>query len=1211
MKNSLKKLLLGAGILHVGTLVALATDQTVSGNLTVTGVASIQGNTTTFGTQGSSSAGLGMTYSDADVDTLTYYLNRNPASWLWAHAATIAAMRLTSNHELVLYKGDGTTGGITLTPASSTLSLGGATLYRDAGGALRTDGGLTVGGSFTVPVVTATSGTITGGSSGLSLNAGGTNQNVTITPSGSGNTLLLGNVGIGTSNPTALLSIGQLGSADGGQARFNQQPLGYASGSGMPVSTSAVVQSISLGAGTAINASGLAVGNQLKPSVYNGSASAAGLIADIYDSPGNSVALSSVTGTLSMVTHSGSANADLLQGMYASITNNGAATSLIGIRSRVINQAGSVNANVSNLSAFQSNLWNIGPTSAIGSYKGLYIAQPANSGTITNTYGVYIDNLSVGTQTNRPYSFYAADVNALNYFGGPVRIGSSAALSDGVATMIVDPWALTYDGAAEAGNPDGRVAHFGVNSLYDSGAAGTRSNIALVDISYGGAFSAENPITIQDAALLEIGKGNTTTFSAGTNGNVTINNSWGLYNHFGLRSEGLTRLGGNGGFAPAWGASGAVLQVSGPIFGDTSTVSGGTVPMAVFTSFARPMLGANNANVTTANAATVYIEGEPGAWANQTLTNSWGLWNGGTTRLDGALRLSSLPNATMLGTDSTGKVIAASGNFVSKSGDTLSGALSATALTTSGGSVTGGANGLTLAAGGTNQNVTIAPSGTGNAIVQGNLGLGTATPTATVDVATAPVMTADVIGVRSVLNPTGGDGTKNEYAGYFLAKNGRNSPNAVYGIYAEAENNNFDAGSYGVYGVGDIGVYGRSNNSGTGVFGFDADGGIGVFGTSTAGGTGVLASSSGGGSALSAYGQSGSSAIWASGTSIFLNGSVGIGTYSPLSLLHVNGAGAAIRLSDQGTGGSTLLLNSKFSNTAGLAGVQATGALVLAPNNAEAIRLTTAGNVGIGVSSPAQKLDVAGIVRNQGVQISNLTGAALLGTDGNGLVTAVTPGSLGLVSKAGDTMTGALSASGLTATSGTINGGASGLTLSAGGSNQNVTIAPTGSGMAMVSGRANVSGALTVGGGATVTGTLTADAVSAANISGGTVKAQGSLQVTDAGASYQALITPPSGVTANVTLTLPAASGTLARTSDIVTNASQLTTGTLALANGGTGASTPAAAAANLKLGTTDTPSFAGVTLTNTSKSTAAILIAPQGDLSMGEFTDGPQPSVQ
>jgi hypothetical protein len=76
------------------------------------------------------------------------------------------------------------------------------------------------------------------------------------------------------------------------------------------------------------------------------------------------------------------------------------------------------------------------------------------------------------------------------------------------------------------------------------------------------------------------------------------------------------------------------------------------------------------------------------------------------------------------------------------------------------------------------------------------------------------------------------------------------------------------------------------------------------------------------------------------------------------------------------------------------------------------------------------------------------------------------------------------------------------------------------------------------------------------------------------------------------------------------TSASDLTTGVLAVANGGTGGSTPAAAATNLGLGTGNAPKFMGVALTGTSNVTGTILVAPRGDLPMGPFTSGPTPTI-
>jgi hypothetical protein len=68
------------------------------------------------------------------------------------------------------------------------------------------------------------------------------------------------------------------------------------------------------------------------------------------------------------------------------------------------------------------------------------------------------------------------------------------------------------------------------------------------------------------------------------------------------------------------------------------TAPGGTEAASVFWEFNAPQIGALNA-ITTTDAATIWIGGGPVNVANNTLTNSWGLWNAGATRLDGSVRV--------------------------------------------------------------------------------------------------------------------------------------------------------------------------------------------------------------------------------------------------------------------------------------------------------------------------------------------------------------------------------------------------------------------------------------------------------------------------------------------------------------------------------------------------------------------------------------------
>ncbi len=183
----------GGGASALSGTLSVTGATTLSNSLNVTGAIDSDNNQFTFGTQGAS-YGAGFFYNNDSMpggsfDTFKFLLNRSPAaSWLWVTGTTpVNVMRLDGNHQLTLFQSDGTTAGVTLTPASNQISLGTATLTA-SGTALTTNGALTVGG------------TITGSSTGLTLSPGGSNQNI----------LLLngtGKVGIGTSGPGYKLDV--------------------------------------------------------------------------------------------------------------------------------------------------------------------------------------------------------------------------------------------------------------------------------------------------------------------------------------------------------------------------------------------------------------------------------------------------------------------------------------------------------------------------------------------------------------------------------------------------------------------------------------------------------------------------------------------------------------------------------------------------------------------------------------------------------------------------------------------------------------------------------------------------------------------------------------------------------------------------------------------------------------------------------------------
>ena len=95
---------------------------------------------------------------------------------------------------------------------------------------------------------------------------------------------------------------------------------------------------------------------------------------------------------------------------------------LIGLRAQALHHTVST-FGINGLTAVNALVAN-GDTTTVINVKGVDIVFGTNAGTVTNTYGVYVGDVTNGTQTNTPYSFYASDPNAYNYFAGNIGIGT-------------------------------------------------------------------------------------------------------------------------------------------------------------------------------------------------------------------------------------------------------------------------------------------------------------------------------------------------------------------------------------------------------------------------------------------------------------------------------------------------------------------------------------------------------------------------------------------------------------------------------------------------------------------------------------------------------------------------------------------------------------------------------------------------------------------
>ena len=197
MKNPFVCLFIaGVASLLAGIAPVQAQNQTINGNLTVTGTGDFQGNTFNLGSWSgnNSEPGVVFYYTDGTTAGVNFLANRNAAIWQWSAfngSTSIPLMKLDQGNQLTLYSG--TLPAITLSP-SGTSAFTGNIVFSGTDNRMPWQG------------VTGTSSILTKHlADGLYLSlsaASGFLQNGNAITVGPG-----GNVGIGTTNPQATLSV--------------------------------------------------------------------------------------------------------------------------------------------------------------------------------------------------------------------------------------------------------------------------------------------------------------------------------------------------------------------------------------------------------------------------------------------------------------------------------------------------------------------------------------------------------------------------------------------------------------------------------------------------------------------------------------------------------------------------------------------------------------------------------------------------------------------------------------------------------------------------------------------------------------------------------------------------------------------------------------------------------------------------------------------
>ncbi|MBO0947232.1 beta strand repeat-containing protein [Fibrella forsythiae] len=234
---------------------------------------------------------------------------------------------------------------------------------------------------------------------------------------------------------------------------------------------------------------------------------------------------------------------------------------------------------------------------------------------------------------------------------------------------------------------------------------GTISGVTSFGVAGNGTFTGALTVGNGTTGTLNLGDGSLVK-SVGSgwviNGGISTNNI------FSARSIALDNVS-----VSYTGSLGSKLSIPSYTGTDITTAQNGTAALASGHYFGQPTLSATNTGVTTTNATTVYIAGDPIAGTNQTITRSWGLYNAGKTYLGGDV---TIPNRnTVFGSSTAAGTI----NFARGGDGATVGNIGYTTSTTEGAKLSvnafGGSGSLSFGTGGVADRLTIASDGSMNA----------------------------------------------------------------------------------------------------------------------------------------------------------------------------------------------------------------------------------------------------------------------------------------------------------------------------------------------------------------------------------------------------------------------------------------------------------------------------------------------------------------